>query len=152
MVSAETNNGCRAQSSSARIRGQTGSAAVEFAIIAPVFILMLVGMLAFGIYLSATHSIRQLSADAARASIPGLTEEERKQLATAFVAQSAHRYAFIDPEYLVVTVKDDEEHENRFDVELRYDSSELPIWSLAAITPLPGKTIVGVTTIQNGGV
>ncbi len=133
-------------------RSQAGSAAVEFAIIAPVFIFMMVGMLAFGIYLSAAHSIRQLSADAARASIPGLTENERTALATAFVANSAGRYAFIDPERLKVTVKDSEEYENRFDVELQYDASKLPIWNLSTIVPLPGKTIVGVTTIQNGGV
>ena len=45
-----------------------GTAVVEFAIIAPVFILVLFLMIGFGIYLSAAHSVQQLAADAARAS------------------------------------------------------------------------------------
>jgi Flp pilus assembly protein TadG len=52
-----------------------GASAVEFAIIAPVFILMIVGMLAYGIYFGAANSVQQIAADAARTSIAGLNAD-----------------------------------------------------------------------------
>lgn len=113
---------------------------------------MLLGMLGFGIYLSAAHSVRQLTADAARATIPGLSETERQTLAAAFIRQNGERYAFIDVEKLTIEVNDNEDIANRFDIQVTYDASELPIWSISDFVPLPTKQIVSKMTIQNGGV
>ncbi|MFZ5617034.1 MAG: TadE family protein, partial [Pseudomonadota bacterium] len=59
------------------IANRSGASAVEFAIVAPVLLAMLLGMLAYGIYLSADHSVRQLAADVARETIAGIDDEER---------------------------------------------------------------------------
>ena len=54
-------------------RDKKGAAAVEFALIAPLFFLLLLTLVAFGIYLTAAHSLQQLTADAARTAIAGLS-------------------------------------------------------------------------------
>jgi len=42
-----------------------GTSAVEFAMLAPIFVLLLPGMVAYGIYFGASHSVQQIAADAA---------------------------------------------------------------------------------------
>ena len=66
-------------------RDRAATSAVEFALVAPLFILMMLGMLGYGIYFGAAHSIQQLTADAARTAIAGLDEDERRSLAQAFI-------------------------------------------------------------------
>lgn len=146
-------NLCNFSSDRRFVQNVSGAAAVEFALITPVFLFMLLGMLGFGIYLSATHSVRQLTADAARASIPGLSESERQLLAVSFIESQSERYAFIDADRLSIEVRDNEELPDRFDIEVIYDASDLPIWGLGGGAPiLPSQTIVSRMTIQNGGV
>lgn len=41
----------------------SGSTAVEFAILAPVYLLLMPGLNAYGIYLGAAHSVQRLSAE-----------------------------------------------------------------------------------------
>ncbi|MBL8581266.1 MAG: pilus assembly protein, partial [Rhizobiaceae bacterium] len=60
------------------IKEDKATSAVEFAIIAPVFILVLFGLIAYGIYFGASHSVQQLAADAARTAVAGLNAEERE--------------------------------------------------------------------------
>lgn len=132
-------------------RKNDGAAAIEFAILAPVFILLLLTFIGYGLYLGAAHSLQQLAADASRAAIAGLSEAERQKLASDFVLQSTVDHAFINPDKLEVTVQDDTDTANKFTVQLRYDASNLPIWSLYAFA-LPGKTISRASTIRIGGV
>jgi len=47
-----------------------GAAALEFAILAPAFLLLGAGMLAYAIYFGAAHSVQQLAADAAALRSP----------------------------------------------------------------------------------
>nr|WP_295468683.1 TadE/TadG family type IV pilus assembly protein [Mesorhizobium sp.] len=55
-----------------------GATAVEFAMIAPVFIAFMLGMTAYGIYFGAAHSVQQLSADAARVALAGVNDTEAR--------------------------------------------------------------------------
>lgn len=56
---------CRRVAAFAKAR--SGVAAVEFAIVATLYLFLLVGMVAYGIYFGASHSVQQIPADAARA-------------------------------------------------------------------------------------
>lgn len=132
-------------------REKGGASAIEFAIVAPVFILIVLTLVAFGIYLSVASSIQQIAADAARTAIAGLNASERNVLARNFIAQSTLTYYLIDPTKLVVSVTDDQLNEQQFTVRLEYDASDLPIWSLYSFA-LPDKTIKRFTTIRIGGI
>jgi Flp pilus assembly protein TadG len=127
----------------------SGASAVEFAIIAPVFILMLVGVLAYGIYFGAANSVQQIAADAARTSVAGLNATERDTLVTAFIESNAGAYVFIDPADVDFAIGDDEDDPSQYRVTVTYDASSLPIWALPV--PLPGKTISFTSTIRLGG-
>lgn len=131
------------------VRDRNGASAVEFAIIAPVFILMIVGVLAYGIYFGAANSVQQIAADAARTSIAGLSATERNTLVTEFIENNAGGYVFIDPDEVDFTIGDDASDPNQYKVTVTYDASRLPIWVLPV--PMPGRIISYTSTIRLGG-
>ena len=122
-------------------RDRSGTSAVEFALVAPLFILMMLGMLGYGIYFGAAHSIQQLTADAARTAIAGLDESERRSLAQAF----------IDASKLTVDVQDSAADGSQFVVGVSYDARDLPIWNLFSGLTMPRTTISRASTIRIGG-
>ena len=134
------------------LRDARGSSAVEFAILAPVFLLLLTGMLAYGIYFGAAHSLQQLSADAARTAMAGLNQSERNQLVTAFLEDHAGNYTLIDPARLSASVGDRLGDPDHYQVTLLYDASELPIWNLYPPLPLPDAQMRYSSTIRRGGI
>lgn len=132
-------------------RNNTGTAALEFALVAPVFFMTIFTMIGYGIYLSASHAIQQISADAARTAVAGLSEGERKTLANSFIQTAALDYAFINKSKLTVSVADDVRNLNQFTVTITYDASELPIWKLFSFA-LPEEKIERYSTIRLGGI
>lgn len=130
----------------------SGSTAVEFAMLCPLYLLLVLGMTAYGIYFGASHSVQQISADAARAAIAGIDAAERRQLATGFIARNAGGYVFIDPERLTVQVGDSTVDGSQFNVAVSYDASVLPIWNLFDRLKMPGQTIRRSSTIRIGGI
>lgn len=127
-------------------------AAVEFAMLLPLYLFLLLGMTAYGIYFGAAHSVQQLSADAARRAVAGLSPEERQQMARQFIDRNADGYLFIDPQKLTVIGGDSGRDAGQFDVVLSYDASDLPIWGLWERLPMPSRTILRRSTIRMGGI
>jgi len=132
-------------------RCSAGTSAVEFAIVAPLLLLLLFGMVAYGIYLGASHSIQQIAADAARTAVAGLDEKERVSLADGYIEHNAGAYPFVDLSKLTLDIRDNPTDANEFTVAIRYDAHELPIWHLLRDLPLPGMTIRHSSTIRIGG-
>lgn len=128
-----------------------GTSAVEFAILTPVFLLMLTGMLAYGIYFGAAHSLQQLAADAARTSIAGLNQLERNRLVQQFLDGHAESYMLIARNRLSFSIGDKPGDLTQYLVTLRYDAKDLPIWNLYPPLPLPSRFIVTTSTIRHGG-
>ena len=110
---------------------RSGTSAIEFAILAPLFLLLLLGLVAYGIYFGASHSVQQISADTARAAVAGVNAADREALANGFVARNAGQYLFIDPRKLTVEVGDSVADASQFDVIV--SSAAAPaFWRLAA--------------------
>lgn len=130
----------------------TATSAIEFAMLAPIFILFLLGMVAYGIYFGASHSVQQIAADAARTAIAGLDTSERKRLVANFVAANAATYPFVALDRLTVEANDSLADGSQFVVSVQYDARELPIWNLLADLPLPEVTIARRSTIRMGGI
>jgi Flp pilus assembly protein TadG len=134
------------------VRDTRATAAIEFAILMPVFLLMLTGMMAYGIYFGATNSIQQLTADAARTAIAGLDGAERDRLVGAFLTNNAGEYLLIDQSRVSFTIGDKPGDPTQYRVTVHYDASELPIWNLYLPLPLPSHTITYTSTIRRGGI
>jgi Flp pilus assembly protein TadG len=132
-------------------RCPSGTSAVEFALVSPLMILLLFGMVAYGIYLGASHSIQEIAADAARAAVAGLDESERISLADRYIDRNAAAYPFVDRSKLSLAIADNPADADEFTVAIRYDARDLPIWNLLPSLPLPGMTIRHSSTIRIGG-
>ncbi|QFY60175.1 pilus assembly protein [Rhizobium grahamii] len=128
-----------------------GAAAIEFAIVAPLFLLVVLTLIAYGIYLSAAHALQQLTADAARTAVAGISEQERVTLVNNYIAVSTLNDPLIDRKKLQVTVATDPQNSNQFTVTTEYDARALPIWNLYTF-PLPSTTIRRFATIRMGGI
>lgn len=133
------------------LRREDGTAAIEFGLIAPVLFVILCGTLSYGLYFGAANSVQQLAADAARASIAGLSDSERADIAKKHVAAAAKSFMLIDPTLASVRANPASADPNLFEVAVSYDSSKLGIWAFSGLLPLPSKTITRTAAIQRGG-
>jgi len=65
------------------IASERGAVAVEFALVAPLYLLLVFGTMIFAIYFATFVAVIEGASEGARASISGLTDVERGQLARA---------------------------------------------------------------------
>jgi Flp pilus assembly protein TadG len=107
-------------------------------------------MLGYAIYLSASHAVQQITADAARTAVAGLSLRERQSLAEDYIKTTTADYAFLDASAFSVAVSDSPENPNQFTVNIYYDASGLPIWQLYSFA-MPDSTIRRFATIRVGG-
>lgn len=132
-------------------KNDEGVSAIEFALVFPVFVLLLCGILGFGLYIGTAHSIQQLAADAARASVAGLNDAERTSIATQHVARNASHYMLINAASVTALAGPVAGSPDDFEVRVLYDASRLPIWQLARIIPLPDEMIERSAVVRRGG-
>ena len=132
--------------------GERGATAIEFALVAPVFLFITFGMIAYAIYFGTAHSVQQIAADAARTAIAGIDEAERQVLVTQFIAANAASYTFIEPAKVSFAVGDSDLDLNQLAVSISYDASNLPIWNILPPALMPSQTITRKMEIRVGGV
>jgi Flp pilus assembly protein TadG len=125
-----------------------GSIAVEFAIVAPVFIVIVTASLFYGIYFGAAIIVQQIASEAARAAIAGVTPDERHDLAQTRFDQNASSYPLIDPDHLEFEMV---EQAGNILVTVRYDTERLPIHVFAGLLPVPARVISRIGVIDAGG-
>lgn len=125
-----------------------GSAAIEFAFVGPMLILLLMGMVVYGGWFWLAQSLQSLAADSARAAMGGLDAAERQSLATAFVTDQARAGAGLDPALILVQVDSDTQ---AIRVHLSYDAHAHPILMLAGPLPKPPTTIERTAVVRVGG-
>jgi Flp pilus assembly protein TadG len=125
-----------------------GSTAIEFAVISPVLILMLLGILVYGGYFMLSHSLQQMANDAARASVAGLTDTERSALAQTAVSNDVQTYSYLKPQLLSVNYADQNQV---LTVTLTYNASGSPFWALNGLMPMPSSTLIRSASVQIGG-
>jgi Flp pilus assembly protein TadG len=133
------------------MRDRSGVAAIEFAIVGPLFFLVLLGVLIFAIYFGTVHSVQQIAAEAARASVQGLTEEERAALAQNQVNAIVGSYPLIDRNYLTVSAAAVPGDANLFNVRISYDASRSIVFAFEGLIPMPSKTIARSAVVRRGG-
>ncbi len=127
------------------------ASAVEFALVMPLFLVLVFGIVVFGSYLAAVHGVQQLAAEAARSSVAGLSDGERQTLATQYVAANAGAYPLIAPEHLAVSAATSGSAERVFVVTVDYDASNMFIFALPQFVPSPPQRIVRQAAIPFGG-
>lgn len=135
----------------ALFRDCRAASAVEFAFIAPVFLTLLFGLIAFSSYLGIIHGVQQLTAEAARASIAGLSDDERLTLARDNISTNVNSYPMLSSSRLTVQSASTDAATGTFKVTVQYDASDMFIFNLPHIVPMPNAVIVRTAVIQRGG-
>jgi Flp pilus assembly protein TadG len=133
-----------------RLRDTRGTTAVEFALVAPVFLALLLGIIGFGQIISVHHALQQLAAEAARASVAGLSDAERDTLARRYISANASAYVGLDGTRIQVSTTAMPAPQNATEVTLSYDLTDALIYRLAP-TMLPDPTVRRSAAIQRGG-
>ena len=128
-----------------------GSSAVEFAIVAPVLLFLLFGIIAYGVFFGAVHSVQQLAANSARAAIGGLDLSERQLLVEQHIAASVNEEGLLTRDALTVSVEPLDDDPSYLRVVVDFDASHLPVWNLYDGLPLPEKNIRREAVIRAGG-
>ncbi|HEV2082111.1 MAG TPA: TadE/TadG family type IV pilus assembly protein [Brevundimonas sp.] len=124
-----------------------GASAVEFAIVAPIFLLLLCGICVYSVWFVLAIGVQSLAVEGARASLAGLDDAERRALAVAHVRSHAAD-AGLAPARLtqVVTVAPDATR-----VTVRFDASDHPVMALKTLIPSPPSTIERTAVVSGNG-
>lgn len=134
---------------SIRVRPRrVGSAAIEFAILGPLMIVLMMGMVVYGGWFWLAQGVQTLATESARAALGGLDAAERTRLANAFVAAEARSGAGIDPQTLSVAVESDA---SVIRVRVAMDASGHPIFAMAGLLPPPPRRIERSAVVHVGG-
>lgn len=130
---------------------QDGTSAVEFAIIFPLFLVVLFGIICFGAYLAVVHGVQQLTAEAARASIAGLNDGERLSLAQNNISANVASYPLLSANQVAVRSAATDVATGTFTLTVQYDASGLFVFNLPNFVPGPNPIITRTSAIQRGG-
>lgn len=126
-----------------------GNVAVEFALIAPVFLAMLLGIMSYGGYFWMAHSVQEIADDSARAALAGLTADERQTLVRTTLATEIAKYGTLNPAAATATYTGDAQG---YTVAISYDASRSNgVFWAGGLVPMPSSTIVRSATIKLGG-
>jgi len=129
---------------------RNGVSAVEFALVAPIFLALVFGIICFSTLMSTYNGVQQLVAEAARAAVAGLSDNERDQIARDFVTGNAVGYPFIDPSKIQVSTASNAAT-STFQVAVRYDMSDSFVYRFGDLLPLPQPVFQRSSVIQRGG-
>jgi len=130
---------------------QRGASAVEFALVAPVFVLLVAGIIAYASIFATQNGVQQLAAEAARATVAGLNDTERDQLARAYVTRSVGTYPYLIASRLSVSTTPVGNPTTSFQVQLTYDNSNAFAYQFSGVLPLPPGNVVRSAILQRGG-
>ena len=125
-----------------------GSAAVEFAIVGPIFVVLLLGIMSYGGYFWLAHSVQQLANDSARAAVAGLDVNERQQLVQSTIDDEMPGYTFFSASTVNTAVTS---QPNTMTVSIAFNASNTPFWALSSLVPMPPTTITRSATIKLAG-
>lgn len=131
-----------------RFMRRKGSAAIEFAIVGPVMILLLMGMVVYGGWFWLAQSVQTLATESARAAVGGLDAAEQERLARDFITREAQAGAGLDPAALGVSVSSDT---TAIRVQVSFDVSHHPLMAMAAVLPPPPSVIRRTAVVRTGG-
>ena len=128
-------------------RNRDGAIAVEFALIAPILLLMVIGMIVYGGWFWLAHSVQSLAYESARASLGGLDADERRQLALEFIDTQGQKMGVPIDASSVQVLSDN----NVVTVTIGYNISNHPIMTLRNLTVPPPQIIRREAVVRLGG-
>jgi Flp pilus assembly protein TadG len=134
-------------------RGAAGTAAVEFALVLPLFLILIGAIVVYGFYFTVWIAVTESAAAGARASVAGLTDAERISTAKAEVNAYLNSYGGLLSPANATVVAQDEPGSNggAFQVSVTYNIATLGLANFSALLPVPSGSPSATVTVSNGG-
>lgn len=130
------------------LREGGGGAAVEFALVLPLLIALLMAIVVYAGWFWVAQGVQTLASEAARAAIAGLDDTERLALVEDVVQAQAADIAALDPDLAVVDVQSGD---GVIRVSISYDVEGHPVMALAGVlAPAPPRIIQRSASIRAG--
>ncbi len=129
-------------------RDETGAVAIEFALVGPILIVLLIGIVCYGGYFWLAHAVQQVANDSARAAIAGLDDAERGSLAQSSLASGMADYPYLKISNAAVTVA---RKDQQLSINVVYDASSSPFWGMSGLVPMPSAKIERRAVVRLGG-
>ena len=114
-----------------------GATLIEFALVLPVLLSLLMGVLCYGQYIWLAHSVQSAANDAARATVGGMTASERLALAQSAVTTDMASVPELKSNQVELAINESGAYAT---VRLRVDAHALTLLS-AGLVPLPAPVI-----------
>lgn len=125
-------------------RSADGAAVIEAAFILPVVIMLLMGILTYGRWFMAAHSLQQAANDAARAAVSGLDDSDRGKIVDNSIDNSALNEGTLERDLVTVSKA---RNTTYYTVTLTYDVARSNLGETAMV-PLPGGPLVRKSTVK----
>jgi Flp pilus assembly protein TadG len=127
----------------------SGSSAIEFAIVAPVFLMLTFGIVIYGYYFATMAALNHIAYEAARATIAGFTDAERNALAQARAGAVISTFGgFLDAS--AITVGAAATGTGTYAVTVTYQFHALGLGS-SSLLPVPATEQVTTVEVSHGG-
>jgi Flp pilus assembly protein TadG len=127
-----------------------GASAIEFAIVAPVFFMLVFGIIVYGYYFAALSMLNHIAYEAARATVTGLSDDERSTLAHMRADELIGGLGgFIDAEAVEVSAATD--GEGLYAVTVHYQFNALSLIGASSLVPLPPMEQTIRVEMSHGG-
>ena len=104
-----------------------------------------------GICLGAVHNLRQIAAEAARASVAGITDSERATLAQNTVNRSLSTGAMFRPGSVAVQVGSNPDDATIYTVMLSANAASLGINAFSRLLPMLPTILRSTISVRKGG-
>jgi Flp pilus assembly protein TadG len=131
-------------------RNEAGAAAIEFAMVASTFFVLIFGILIYGSYFASLSLVNHIAFEAARAAVSGLSDDERSTLAQARAAALVQSYdGFLNGES--VEVSSAELGNGIYAVTVTHEFDAFGLMSAITILPLPPAHQTATYEMSRGG-
>jgi Flp pilus assembly protein TadG len=134
----------------ARVTERSGAAAVEFALVAPMLVALLLGIVAFGSFLGFAHGLQTIASEAARAAVAGLDTAERVALATDAARRGLAANPLLTGSAITIAAGPDMSDPDLFTVTLRGDLNATMLHLVPRQIPMP-RSLARTASIRRGG-
>lgn len=130
------------------IKADGGTAALEFALVSPLFLFLIIGIVVYGSWLWMAQGVQSLASEGARAAVAGLDPGERDELARDAVDDGLAGAGMLDPALTRVAVSSDA---RLIRVVVSYDAASHPLMAMATLVPPPPAHIERSAVVRIGG-
>lgn len=114
--------------------------------------MLVIGIMTFGLYFGALIAVSNAAAEGARASVAGLTDTERASIATLAATATFANYApFLAQNYMKVVAQADPNNAQRFQVSVTYDFASFDILKISSLVPVPAQKPTITFSVADAG-